>query len=696
MRTYSPLFLLAALGVLSAAGTAAAQADTSQWKCESCPYPKGATGTVQAGVGYVSQDSPTFGNYTGLNQKGAYLDLGGDVAYRGDDGYYADLIASNLGIDTRYLAAQAGREGLYNLRFGFQEIPRFFADGARTPFLGNGSNTLTLPAVAGFPAIDTASMPLSTTLKPVELGYNAKRYDLVGSWIGQENFTYRVGMRRDVRDGTRPTSGSFYSTASQLVAPVDYTTDQLEVAVSYVTPRLQATLAYQLSQFRNGIDSLTWANPFVPVQGGDTQGQLAQAPGNQFQQIVGSIGYQVMPTLRASADFAVGRGTQNADFLPSTLNASLAPSVPALPSQSLDGLVDTYNGNIKATYAPMDNLRVNAIYAWDVRNNDTAIQSYPMVSTDMFLRPDPVSNTPFDLTQNRFKLNADYRGPDTWKFSGGLDWDKRERNYIEVVTTTETTVWGRASVQALENLGLTANLGYGDRNPSTYGVAYWFPAQNPLMRKYNVAARKRTTAGARADWAVSETISVGLVADYANDDYNDTVIGLNDADTVNLAADITVALSERTRLTAYAQGEKTTSRQTGSQTFSVPDWTGNTKDEFTVLGLGLKHAAIPDKLDIGADLWFSRSRSDISVQTAVGEPPFPTNKVSRDVFKLYATYKLDDKLSLDGSYWYESYTSQDWHLDGVQPDTVYDLLAFGNQSPRYHQNVVRVSMRYRF
>ena len=70
--------------------------------------------------------------------------------------------------------------------------------------------------------------------------------------------------------------------------------------------------------------------------------------------------------------------------------------------------------------------------------------------------------------------------------------------------------------------------------------------------------------------------------------------------------------------------------------------------------------------------------------------------MSRDVFKLYATYRLNDTMSLDGRYWYESYTSQDWQLDGVQPDTVYNLLAFGNQSPRYHQNVVRVSMRYRF
>ena len=696
MRTFSPLFLLAALGVLSAAGTAAAQADTSQWTCESCPYPKGAIGTVQAGVGYVSQDSPTFGNYTGLNQKGPYLDLGGKAAYRGESGHYADLLASDIGIDIRSLSAQTGREGLYNLRLDYQEIPRYFAEGARSPFLGNGGNRLTLPAGAGFPAGDTASMPLAATLKPVEIGYNAKRFDLAGSWLGQDKFTYRIGLRRDVRDGTRPSSGSFFSSASQIAAPVDYSTDQLEVAVSYVATRLQATLAYQLSQFRNGNDSLTWTNPFLPVVTGATQGQLAQAPSNQFQQIVGSIGYQLMPTLRASADIAVGRGTQNADFLPSTSNVSLAPSVPALPSQSLAGRVDTYNGNIKATYTPMEKLRLNAVYAWDLRDNKTVIQSYPMVSTDMFLRPGTVSNTPFNMTQNRLKLNADYRGPDNWKFSGGIDWDKRDRSHIEVVNTTETTLWGRASVQALDNLGLTFNLGYGDRDPSTYGIAYWFPPQNSLMRKYNVAARKRSTAGARADWAVSDAVSVGLVVDYANDDYSETVIGLNASDTVNFAADISVALSQHTRLSAYAQGQKTTSRQTGSQTFAAPDWSGKTKDEFGVLGFGLKHAAIPGKLELGADLWFSRARSDISVQTAVGEPPFPTNKTSRDVIKLNANYRLNDKMTLEGSYWYESYIQQDWHVDGVQINTVYDLLSFGNQSPRQNQNVVRFSMRYSF
>jgi MtrB/PioB family decaheme-associated outer membrane protein len=698
MSPYSPVFLLAALGVLSVTGNASAQVDTSQWKCESCPFPKtGATGTVQAGVIYASDDSTTFGNYTGLAEKGAYLDLGGKLMFRGDDGYYADLVAADLGLDTRWLDIQGGREGLFGLRFGYAEIPRYFAEGARTPFQGNGGGTLTLPAGAGFPAATTAAMPLANTLRPLELGYLAKRYDLSGSWLGQDNFTYRVSLRRDVRDGTKATAGSFFSTASQLASPVDQTTDQFEAAMSYVAGPLQATLAYQYSQFKNGNASLTWDNPFNPAAPGAVQGQLALEPDNTFQQIVGSIGYQILPTLRASADIAFGRGRQNAGFLPPTVNAVLAPSVPPLPAQSLDGDVNTYNGNVKLTYQPLDELRLNAAYVWNVRDNDTSVRSYPIVSTSMFLNALPRSNTPFDVTQNLFKLNADYRGPGSWRLNGGIDFNNMDYSYTAVATTLETTAWGRASVQALDNLGLSFNLGYGERSPSTYGVAYWFPdPENPLSRNYNLAARKRSTVGARADWSASDAVSLGFGVAYANDDYDETTIGLQEAKTLSLFADLAVTFSEDTRLHLYWQGEKADSRQSGSQTFTVPNWTGTVDDKFNVFGIGVRHTAIPDKLELGADMWFSRGNSDTSVQTGVGEPPYPTNKSSRDVVKLFATYKLKDNLWLNGSYWYERYDSADWQLDGVQPDTVFNLLAFGNQSPRYHQNVFRVSLRYNF
>ena len=275
-----------------------------------------------------------------------------------------------------------------------------------------------------------------------------------------------------------------------------------------------------------------------------------------------------------------------------------------------------------------------------------------------------------------------------------------------MTATTPTPRWstrarrrcgGAPAFRRWRTWGCPSNLAYGDRNPSTYGVAYWFPdPQNALMRNYNLAARKRGTAGARADWTVNDMVSLGFGAAYSKDDYDETVIGLNEADTWNLVADLAVVLSEQTRFHMYWQGQKTNSRQTGSQAFAAPDWSGTVDDKFDVLGMGIKHAAIPGKLDLGADLWFSRGDSDTSVQTALGEPPYPTNTTSRDVVKLYATYKLKDNLWLNGSYWYEAYNSADWQLDGVQPDTVFNLLSFGNQSPRYHQNVVRISLRYSF
>jgi predicted CXXCH cytochrome family protein len=74
MKIFSSPHLLAALGVLGAATAASAQVDTSQWKCASCPVPKGTSGSVDAGVGYVTESSEKFGDYTGLDKKGAVRD----------------------------------------------------------------------------------------------------------------------------------------------------------------------------------------------------------------------------------------------------------------------------------------------------------------------------------------------------------------------------------------------------------------------------------------------------------------------------------------------------------------------------------------------------------------------------------------------------------------------------------------------
>jgi len=696
MKSHTPVFLLAALGLLSVLGPAqAATADTSEWKCETCPYPKGTSGAVEAGVGNVSDDSRKFGDYTGLEKKGAFAVLGGNVSHRGE-GYWADLHASDLGLDTRSVFGRAGREGLYTLRLGYSEIPRWTTEGAATPFLGVGSDSLALPSGVGFPAGTTAGMPLATTLRAVELGTQRQRYQLGGSFVGLERWTFQASLRRDVRDGTQVGASSFFSSAAQLPFPVDQTTDQFEVSASYSTAQWQATLGYSLSQFRNGVESLTWDNPFTPVVAGADRGRLALAPDNRYQQFFGSAGWQITPIIRASADFALGRMTQDEAFLPATINASIS-GVPALPAASLDGRVNTYAGNVRITATPLPGLRINGSWSHDERDNRTGIASYPQVATDMFLAATPRSNTPFGFTLDRFKLGADYRGPGTWKFAAGIDHDRRDRSFTEVVNTRETTVWGRASVQARDNLLLAAKLAHSERDHSPYGVAIWFGApENPLLRKFNLASRTRDSGGLRADITVSEQFSVGLAADFANDDYDESLVGLKEARSASVAADVSYNLSEATQITGYVHSERVRSRQDGSLAFAAPDWSGRVKDRFEMLGLGVRHAAIANKLDIGADVSLSRSRSDVAVQTGVGEPAFPTQKVSVDSVRVYATYKLNDRTSITGSLWHEEYDAQDWRLDGVLPNTVPDLLAFGEQAPRYRVRLLRVSLRYRF
>ena len=694
MRTSITFRLLSVFGALVATDAALA-GDASKWKCESCPFEKGTSGTVDVGVGNVSDSSAKFGDYTGLDKQGAFAIAGGQTRHRDEDGYWGIAEASDLGLDRRAIAAQGGREGLYSLRLGYSEIPRRLSDTASTPFLGTGGAVLTLPA--GFPAVDTAAMPLATTLQRVDLGYNRKRYDLGATWLGSDHWSYSVAWRQDVRDGTQRTSGSFFSSASHLVAPLDQATNQLELSTSYADHGLQATISYQLSLFRNSIDSLTWSNPFTPVVTGSTTGQLATAPDNQSHQIRATAAYQISPKIRASGEIAWGRMLQDAAFLAPTLTPGLAATLPPLPAQSLNGRVDTFDANVKVTANPNDRLAVNGSYARDVRDNRTGQESYPAVSTDMFLGAVPRTNVPFSFIQDRFKLNGDYRGPGSWVTSAGIDQDNRQRTFQEVVRTYETTIWGRAVAKPTERLSLMFKLAHGDRTNSGYGVATQVdPPENPLLRKFYLADRRRDIASLRADFTVNEIVNVGLGADLANDDYRHSTIGLTDDRTASLVANVSVALSEQTQLHAFAQGERIKSRQLGSQVFAQPDWSGNTRDDFYVGGIGIRHLAMGGKLELAGDFTMSRSHSDVTVDAGVAAPPFPTATTSLDSLRLRASYRLKDNLSVVGSYWYENYDAQDWRYDGVQPATISNLLAFGEQPPHYRVHVLQVALRYRF
>ncbi|MBI2959159.1 MAG: MtrB/PioB family decaheme-associated outer membrane protein [Betaproteobacteria bacterium] len=697
MKTSNRLFVLGLLSALPGAVTAADSGaakppvDTSKWECKSCKFEDGTSGTVDVGVGHVSQGSFKFGEYTGLEKKGGFFIGDGAARFRGADAAYWNANASNLGLDSRSLDAEGGRQGKYKLLLKYDGLPHLISDSARTPFLGAGGSSLTLPA--GFPAATTGLMPLASTLQEVDLGTQRKRLGVGVGWTSAQDWEYGVNFRRETKEGTKRSAGAFLLSSAHLVEPVDYVTDQVDASASYRGDRWQAKFAYYGSKFRNSNDALTWQNPFTPVLGG-VAGQLALPPDNQFHQILASAGYQFSARTRASFDIAWGRMSQNESFLAATLNPGAAAG--ALPASSLNGSAATLDAGLKLTSAVTERLRLNAAYTHNDRDNRTPQGVYPVVLTDV-LAGIPRTNLPYSFTQDKVKLSGDYRISALAKASAGFDSEERKRTFQESDKTREDTLWGRVILRVLDRLDLTAKVAYAERKASAYRpVVEVVPVENPLLRKYNMADRRRESVGVRADIAATETINIGLGVDWANDDYSSSSIGLISARDYGVNGDLSVMLTPQTSLHFFANYQEIESRQAGSAAVSTPDWFGENRDKFDFIGIGLKHEAIKNKLDIGADYGISHSRSQINVITGAADPAFPHITTSLDSLRFYAIYRLKDNVSLQGSFWHERFDSKNWMLDGVAPNTITNVLVFGEQAPRYSVNVVRLALRYKF
>jgi MtrB/PioB family decaheme-associated outer membrane protein len=703
MKISKHLFLLFTLSAPAVAAMAAdpsdggneASVDTSQWKCKFCAFEEGTSGTVDVGAGYVSDDSYKFGEYNGLNQKGGFFIGDANVRSRGEDAAYWNIDATDLGLDTRSVGVEGGKQGTYKMFFKYKELPHFISDSVVTPFGGTGGTSLTLPS-GWVPAGSTSGMTaLPGSLHDADLDTKRKRMDVGVSLIPASLWQYGINFRHETKDGTQRIAGTMFLNSAQLVKPVDYVTDLAEAFVSYGGAKWQARLAYNASIFRNNDDSLTWQNPYTPAVPGQTAGQLALAPDNQFHQILASLGYQLSDRTRATADIAVGRMTQDDDFLAPTLNSSLA--VPAEPRNSLEGKVNTTDANVKLTSALTDKLRLNAGYTYNNRENKTPQAAFSWVTTDQTVNAATRTNLPYSFKQNTLKLSADYRVTTQIKTSVGYDYDARERTYQETDETRENTFWAKVITRTRESIDLTFKLLHGQRDQSNYdAVAAISPPENPLMMKYYMANRTRDTAGLRLDAPAGEAVNFGFGIDYSKDDYPDSKLGLTNGNDFNITGDVTAMLTKQTSLHFFLNHEEIFSKQAGYDTSSAAGWFGENNDKIDVMGFGIKRAVMTKKLDVGADYTVTQTHGSVSVDSVALAPSFPDIQSRLDTLKLYATYRLKDNLSLQGAYWYERYHSQNWMLDGVTPSTISNVLSFGEQPPSYNVNVISLALRYKF
>jgi MtrB/PioB family decaheme-associated outer membrane protein len=664
------------------------------------------TSEIELGIGYVSDDAYKFGRYNGLQTKGPFLVADIDTENFSEDGRFWNIHGINLGLESRYLRLEGGKQGSHKFFLVWDELPNYKDNTVLTPFLGVGGTNLTLP-----PGFDI-NTNLDANLNQFELKTKRERIDAGASFIPKERWQFDVDFSHETKKGVNGTGGAIATTSTQLIGntyysllpePIDYDTDKVNAILFYTADAGQVELKYHASLFNNTNNSLTWQDPFFPTTGA---GRMSLTPDNEFHQLSLTGGYTLPYKSRLTGVLSTGRMTQNQDFLPYSINGGVPPR------SSLDGEAWLTTAQLKLASRPVTKLRLNAELRYNERDNKTESATYNYVVLDSPVTSTAV-NQPYSYKNSKFDLNANYRFNAISSLRGGYRYDQMKRDNSQREETDENTLFAKWKVKAHTTVDIELYGEASSRDGSEYKTP---PGVNPLLRKYNMADRDRTKVGGAIDYMATEKLFLSLRADYNQDDYTDTLVGLTEATQPVVTVDFSYQPRSNITTYGYYTYESIQSSQNGQSTTTIGgpggpgapaapagtgDWQADFDDVFDTIGLGAKWTDL-GKWDVGADIVYSQSTGNIDMKNLANpgtENQYPDNRTELTSIKLWTDYHYSKKLVYKLGYWYEKYSADNWAIDGFSaydPTAVENALLFGNTTLDYDVHVITASASYRY
>lgn len=580
------------------------------------------TSEVELGVGYSSEDSFKFGEYSGLEDEGAHF-IGNILvrkksAYDDDSTEYWEFNANNLGLDARSVYAEYGKQGKYNVYLDYDQTPHNRLDDARTPFLGAGSADQTLAANFISTGNNTTGMTnLLTVLNNIEIETERQKFGGGFKWIPMKDWELSADFHHEIKEGSE-TLGSIFGTNGGnprsviLAIPVDYDFDEFNIKLSHIGKKAQLQLNYHLSLFNNNNSGgVLWDNPYNAVAnwcnacpGGVSpnsfatggRGRMGLDPDNEAHQITFSGGYTITPTTRLTANVSYGWMTQDETFLPfSTFDSILATTEP-LPRTNLDGEINTLYAQVALSTRPLRNLDLRAQFTYDDRDNDTPRDVYLIVHSDVQAQNTSATSTdrrlnrPYSLEKLKFKLDAGYRVGMSSKLSASYEYEENNRDFSEVASTDEHTVKLKFSVNPFAMASGWVQFSHASRDGDTYVSNQPFldghdPAviaaatgptdpdlfeNDPLLRKFYMADRDRNQFKAMVNYYPNDVASISVTGKYKSDKYEETQIGLQESKNTSITFDVTVNPSDKIGTYAYFTFDNYDNNQRGFRRRNTP------------------------------------------------------------------------------------------------------------------------------
>lgn len=610
--------------------------------------------SVSFGLGYLDSDARRFGQYSGLNEQGAYGLLDFDIVNRNDaTGTWLKFRGRSIGLESRELRFEHSRQGNWGYFIEYGQTPRFEPYVVNTAVQGIGSDNLAVPAVST-PGVN---LDLKTRRDALGLGFDK----MFGSNLGLQ-----VRFKNEEKDGARvfargTTGGVGFGNFQLIPEPINSTTRQIEAILNYTGKQLQLSGGYYGTMYNNRYTALN-----ITESGGATGlagfTPIGLPPDNHAHQLYLTGGYSFTQTTRGTFKLSYSRLTQDDAFVG---GVPLAPGV----GSNLNAKVETTFAQLGLTARPLPKLSVRADVRYEDRDDKTPVLTY-------FSGAGPTStsngqNEPRSHRTTAGKLEASYSMPMGFRLTGGLDYDERKRNTnpIHSVSFRERTEEASWRVEVRRSLSDRVNgaLSYvhSDRDGSPFVTTMLnggAPGSN-LVAPLHLADRERDKWRLSLDWTPLDPLSLQFFFDHARDTYDTRTVdgfGPRSGKAQNFSLDAAYTVSEALKFVAwYSRNDNRADQVT--QTSGAQPWAAQLRNLGESFGIGVQGRPMA-RLKLGADLTFSDIKDEFRQQAITGPDitPLPDVTTRNTTLKLYADYAVQKNAGIRLNYIYDRWSSDDW------------------------------------
>ena len=655
--------------------------------------------------------------------------------------YGISFTAKNVMRDDQFARFLYKRENGLSFSAWWDKTPHSLSLISRTPFseISAGVFTLSDEIQRKLQASTTTTSPTTndllldlaknTNAVPLKLLRDSYGFDIGLPSLGDVGF--KISANRENKSGTKAIGGTLGFFTIELPEPVDYETTKFSLDTSLTQKNWNVDLAYEYSLFHNKVTEMTWDNPkrltdqasASGYSGGTNSksGRTSLYPDNTQHMATFNVNMLDLPLnsyFHTTLSYALL--TQNAIFLPYTINTAIVPGSyanptvnaydpTALPVSSLNGNRGIFNQSYILSSRPWDSLGTRVGYRSEVVSNKTVEIVFPGKATaDQNWSSSIYTSKVYSPHRQNLDVDIDMDVFSNVTASAGGGLEIMERTKREVEKTKESVLRGTLVYRPVSSVSVRAGYILGLRRMDDFEISDYKNSAGDLielpgLRRVDVADRDRNEVKGTVQWTDLGGIGLSLAAFNRDYKYKPGIGDLTGGIATNtnymygilessaqggtVSADWMLDETFDISLLYDIQNVKSTERSNVSGAVltqdAANDWTATNNDIFHTFGVDMNFSPLSKLgLIVGYNYSIGKGKitvSDIPGTTNVVETDPADTKSALQELAIRPEYTIGEGLVLVGGYILTIFDVEDFAVENVP--VVAGLTAAGVSSP---------------